>query len=588
MDVRCDKCQARYRIDDARVGANGLTMRCGKCGNTFKVTKDSAAPSTSPTQPVAPKAAPASKPAPAPAPDAGATMMFAKAPPTAAPAPKAAPEGAGATMMFVSPLAKAAPKPAPGEDSGSTMVFGSAPVVPPKPAPAMPKAAPKAAPEGAGATMMFAQAPQKPPAPAAPKPPPGGEAAGATMMFAAAPKPAPAPAPKPAPETTDEEAPSHDEEAIPTRASQPAVARAAAPIATTPDVDPIPPPEEDEERTTADPEPQPDAEPQQAKPGEAVGDDGVDQSATTGESNVPMPPPKKKPLPKNVIYGAIAGGAVLVLAIGGVVVKKALSPKPPPEAAVQALESARQLYEKDTIAMYPAALESANAAIAAAPKSTFGEAHALVVNIDVAWAEAVVEAAQLAVDAAQKAGSDTSALDAKLEEAQKTAKEKFKAALEAATAGAKKDPKSAELSLATAGYYRANKSTSNLNKELKRAAALKADDGELALVDGLRLLGEDDGVEKALPKIKAAAAAHPQSARLQYALARALILNKDEAGAKAALSAALKLSPSHERAKLQLALLGGADAPAATPAPEAKPDDKAASKGDKPAAAPEK
>ena len=40
MDVRCDKCQARYRIDDARVGPQGLTMRCGKCGNTFKVTKD--------------------------------------------------------------------------------------------------------------------------------------------------------------------------------------------------------------------------------------------------------------------------------------------------------------------------------------------------------------------------------------------------------------------------------------------------------------------------------------------------------------------------------------------------------------------
>ena len=39
MEVRCDKCQARYRVDDARVGPQGLTMRCGKCKNTFKVTR---------------------------------------------------------------------------------------------------------------------------------------------------------------------------------------------------------------------------------------------------------------------------------------------------------------------------------------------------------------------------------------------------------------------------------------------------------------------------------------------------------------------------------------------------------------------
>ena len=39
MEVRCDKCQARYRVDDARIGPQGLTMRCGKCQNTFKVTR---------------------------------------------------------------------------------------------------------------------------------------------------------------------------------------------------------------------------------------------------------------------------------------------------------------------------------------------------------------------------------------------------------------------------------------------------------------------------------------------------------------------------------------------------------------------
>src|SRR5438128_1560370 len=81
MDVKCEKCQARYRIDDARVGPAGLTMRCGKCRNTFKVTKGGA------TQPVA--ATPA---APPPA---------AKPPPEA---PPGGPPPEGATMMFAAPV----------------------------------------------------------------------------------------------------------------------------------------------------------------------------------------------------------------------------------------------------------------------------------------------------------------------------------------------------------------------------------------------------------------------------------------------------------------------------------------------------
>ena len=40
MEVRCDQCQARYRVDDARVGPKGLAMRCGKCGNTFRLAQD--------------------------------------------------------------------------------------------------------------------------------------------------------------------------------------------------------------------------------------------------------------------------------------------------------------------------------------------------------------------------------------------------------------------------------------------------------------------------------------------------------------------------------------------------------------------
>jgi predicted Zn finger-like uncharacterized protein len=41
MEVRCEKCQARYRVDEGRIGPKGLTMRCGKCQNTFKVMRPS-------------------------------------------------------------------------------------------------------------------------------------------------------------------------------------------------------------------------------------------------------------------------------------------------------------------------------------------------------------------------------------------------------------------------------------------------------------------------------------------------------------------------------------------------------------------
>ena len=39
MEVRCDKCQARYKVDDARIGPQGLTMRCGKCQNTMSIAE---------------------------------------------------------------------------------------------------------------------------------------------------------------------------------------------------------------------------------------------------------------------------------------------------------------------------------------------------------------------------------------------------------------------------------------------------------------------------------------------------------------------------------------------------------------------
>src|SRR5256885_13350963 len=81
MEVRCDQCQARYRVDDARVGPKGLAMRCGKCGNTFRLARDGTVtkllgtrPSTIPTPGMATPLA--TKPSP------GGTLVFQPAPQT--------------------------------------------------------------------------------------------------------------------------------------------------------------------------------------------------------------------------------------------------------------------------------------------------------------------------------------------------------------------------------------------------------------------------------------------------------------------------------------------------------------------------
>src|SRR5206468_6835743 len=76
MEVRCDKCQARYRVDDARIGPQGLTMRCGKCQNTFKVTRPASGGAPAPAAPA--PARPASKPVAAAEaePPEGATQML--------------------------------------------------------------------------------------------------------------------------------------------------------------------------------------------------------------------------------------------------------------------------------------------------------------------------------------------------------------------------------------------------------------------------------------------------------------------------------------------------------------------------------
>jgi predicted Zn finger-like uncharacterized protein len=40
MDVRCDRCQTEYELDDASVTAEGATVQCTTCGHTFVVTRE--------------------------------------------------------------------------------------------------------------------------------------------------------------------------------------------------------------------------------------------------------------------------------------------------------------------------------------------------------------------------------------------------------------------------------------------------------------------------------------------------------------------------------------------------------------------
>ncbi|HVV52701.1 MAG TPA: zinc-ribbon domain-containing protein, partial [Polyangia bacterium] len=38
MDVRCDRCQTEYELDDASVAGGGASVQCTTCGHTFVVT----------------------------------------------------------------------------------------------------------------------------------------------------------------------------------------------------------------------------------------------------------------------------------------------------------------------------------------------------------------------------------------------------------------------------------------------------------------------------------------------------------------------------------------------------------------------
>src|SRR5438552_4227976 len=179
MEVRCDKCQARYRVDDARIGPQGLSMRCGKCQNVFRVMPPGAAAAEAPQKPV--------PPAPKTLPRPNATAIFAAPPlPNSIPSPaKPPPQAAAAGRPPRSPAARVPPTSE--EAAGRTMMFPTA-NLPSQPAAA--KKAPVPSKPAAGGTMVFGESPAKsvpPPVPArGPKPAAkAADAARSTMMFGA-------------------------------------------------------------------------------------------------------------------------------------------------------------------------------------------------------------------------------------------------------------------------------------------------------------------------------------------------------------------------------------------------------------------
>ena len=540
MEVRCDKCQARYRVDDARIGPQGLTMRCGKCQNTFKVTRPEAS-ATLPDQaavPPAPKPA-AAPPKPAARPPeqaANATMVFGQSPvapakpsmptakagaaakPAAQPSAPAA-EGAGRTMMFQTGNLKTSPaagKPAkpPEQSANATMVFGQSPVAPTKPAmPAATKPAARPAASESGATIVFGQsafgqsplAKQATPAKAAP-------AARSAPMPVAAPEPEPVDEPEPeaaAPEDSAEESPS----------------RAAA--------------QEHQEDSQEDEQ-------------HGAGGSGVEAEGAEEGTGTSAPGAFDKAPPKGLLIGVAAGLLALLIAGGALVAVKKLGKHGPPPAAVETLTSAQAEADKDSLVSLAAAEGKAKDAIdVAGPKSAFPLATATLARIEVQWADALNDQAAL-LTAKGGDGAEAKAADLVAQ-----AKAKLKAAFDALSPAIKADPKSPDLMLALADYQRAQREGSKMNKALKSAQALKADEARMAQVQGMALAQEEDGAEKAIPKLKAALAGNPQSARLHFRLALAYQAMKDDANAAAELKETLKLSPQHERAKAALA--AGAD-----------------------------
>ncbi len=579
MDVRCDKCQARYRIDEARVGPQGLAMRCGKCGNTFRATRETA-------QPVAePASAP---PAPAPAPvTAAAPPARAAVPVAAAAKPAAAPPVPAKPPAPPAAATRAAPKPS--EGGGATVMFSAPPTAAAAVIPAGGAAAPRAAappvPPPAAAAPARASAPAQKPGRAPAKPAGGGpagsavaplgdEAAGRTMMFNAAaplktqpPSRTPAGTVKPLSKPTD--------------AAGATLVFGAAPAAAQPPKTPVKgeqganatilfgnaPPAIARPPAAQVPTPPPQTPPPPIRAEELA----PEETEAAGQPEPAEQAPAWHGPPRALVIG-VAAALGLVLVLGGVVLAvKTLGHRAPPQAAMDALADGHAAAEKDTLASLADAEAQTNAALQAAPKAHFPQAWAQLAEVQIAWSDALNDQAWYWSEQASRAlasGDDKKKADAEAKAAalQDAAKARLKTAFEAAAAGNKMDPKSPEVALALADYYRAARSRVNQNRELKRAALLKADEARIAFVQGAELLAQDEGGPRALEKLKTALAGSPRSARIRFRMAVAYLSMRQDAEARKELLATLDLSPQHERARMAMELLAptGAPAPPAT------------------------
>ena len=101
LKVECESCKAPYQIDERRVPAAGLKMRCPKCGHSFVVKNPGAAAGAPPT--AAPPAPPAPPRVVARPPEAGPARPPPPPPPKPAAAPSAKPGALSSDNLQSSP-----------------------------------------------------------------------------------------------------------------------------------------------------------------------------------------------------------------------------------------------------------------------------------------------------------------------------------------------------------------------------------------------------------------------------------------------------------------------------------------------------
>ena len=268
MRVACPHCRAEYNVDERRIPAAGLNVKCPKCQKAFPVRK--AAPGSG---------GQASTAVPLPAPEGAAARPAAvprPGPPPAAPPPAAAPRPAPP------------PAPPPGAAIAPPRAAPSAAIRPPPPAPPAAVMAPPP-------RMAQPVAPPPPSALIAPPPPPG--------TAAAPPREAPLPSMTPlpariAPPVEPGTSPV-EEQAVPL----PAPGTGAAPEAGEPlgfgEVsfdEPAPPPLTPPR--PASPPPAPPVAPPAAPPEEAEEVAGLESDVDLGEEpDAGAPPPAQEPAP---------------------------------------------------------------------------------------------------------------------------------------------------------------------------------------------------------------------------------------------------------------------------------------------------